>query len=146
MTVNLKRVPGWRTKMQENLDAVRTSPFQWGIHDCGIFAWKHVKAITGTEVLPDFSGQYFTAFGAMKALKEHGYDSLLDFCQKNFQEVHMSQTRTGDLVIIQADDTGYGIGVILSNEAIGVLSLNGYGIIRKNNSKIVSGFKIDTQE
>ena len=139
---NLVRVNGWRTRMQANIDIIKTIPFEWGTHDCALFAGDHVKALTDVDMVSDFRGTYTTAFGAIKALKEHGYDDLLDLCKKNFPEIHISQTRNGDLVVLSSDDIGYALAIVLTGEVIGVLTTNGYGIIRKNDPKVVTGFKI----
>jgi hypothetical protein len=139
--LTLKRLPGWRTNMEANLIGIRKTPFEWGVHDCALFAATHVLAITGEDLSKPFVGQYTTALGAMKALKIAGYDDLLQLCRDKFPEIHISLCRFGDIVIISSESGGYAIGIILG-EVIGVLTPNGYGVIRKSDKNIVTGFRI----
>lgn len=125
--------------MEENLTIFRKTPFEWGEHDCALFASEHVKALTEVDIGSDYRGKYSNALGALKTLKENGYDNLLELCQDNFLEIHLSQARSGDLAIIEED--GYALAVVLG-ETIGVLTPNGYGIIRRSDKRIKTGFKI----
>jgi hypothetical protein len=139
--IELTRVFDWRTKMQENLHAIERVPFEWGVHDCALFAADHVRAITETDFGVDFRGNYTTAFGAAKILKEKGCDDLLDLCKKLFPEVHPAFADAGDLLILEAPDTGYALAIVIG-ETIGVLTPNGYGILHRTDKRIKTGFKV----
>jgi hypothetical protein len=127
--------------MEANLVSYRNIPFEWGVHDCALFAGEHLKALTDFDITHDFVGKYTDAEGAVAALKDAGYDNLLDLCQKNFPEVPVAFVRHGDVVILDGGDTGYAVAIVLG-ETIGVVTPNGYGIIRRTDKRIKTGFKI----
>lgn len=139
--LDLIRIVDWRTRMESNLISVRTKPFEWGTHDCALFASDHVNAITDVNLGENFRGKYSTALGAIKTLRDAGYGNLLELCQDKLPEIHSSLTRIGDIVILESEETGYGIGIVLG-ENVGVLTSNGYGIIKRSDNRIKTGFRI----
>lgn len=137
----MKRQPGWRMRFAQALDAIRRKPFSWEEqHDCGLgLAAPLVLAITGEDVAASFRGQYTTAIGAVKALRKQGYSDVADMVAKLFPEIPPHRAAVGDLVALQAEQTGWALGVVLG-ERIGVLAPNGFATL--DRSKAVRAFRV----
>ncbi len=130
--------------MQENLHSVTTKPFVWGDHDCALFAGDHIKAITGVDLITDYRGKYSNALGAIKILKEHGYNNLEELCKTNFPEINPVFSNVGDIILVndEANEALGGALTIVLGEVLGVLTPGGYGIIRRSDKRIKTGYKI----
>ncbi|WP_260843343.1 DUF6950 family protein [Sedimenticola selenatireducens] len=70
------RLDGWEKRLMELLQAAHDRPFEWGNHDCALFAAAGVLAITGNDVAADVRGHYSSAKGALKVLKTLGMADL----------------------------------------------------------------------
>lgn len=124
----MKRLPGWRGRLDSVLTDAR-KPFEWGIHDCCLgLAVPAVIALTGEDIGSPFRGKYTTAFGAIKAIRDAGFDDLETLAASHFSEGHPSSARVGDLAAIKAVDTGWALGVVIGSR-IGVLRPDGYGTL-----------------
>lgn len=66
------RLHDWQVRYDEVVAKCRNTPFQWGQHDCCLWAATVVEAITGTDPAAAYRGTYDTAAGAMKVIKELG--------------------------------------------------------------------------
>jgi hypothetical protein len=127
--ITAKRVPGWRSALAKILMAAPQKPFSWGDNDCCLgLAVPAVQAVIGVDLGTPYRGQYTTALGAMKALKSQGYDSLVDLAAANFASGNPASARVGDLAAIKAEETGWGLGVVMGSR-IGVLAPSGFATI-----------------
>jgi hypothetical protein len=95
------------------LDSVRHAPFDWGVHDCVIFAKEAAEAQTGaTYPLPSYTG----IRGALEVCKRVCLVSELD---KLFERcAHVPPVGS----IVAVEDTksagiGYRLGVVVSDKA-----------------------------
>jgi hypothetical protein len=68
----LARMPDWPERMQAAIASARHEPFQWGRHDCALFAANVVAALTGTDLAHKFRDQYADRDGAERILDQHG--------------------------------------------------------------------------
>ena len=68
----IERRPDWPECLAETVRAARGRPFQWGRHDCALFACDCIAAMTGVDPAARFRGRYKTARGAVGALKRYG--------------------------------------------------------------------------
>lgn len=48
-TIELRRLPDWPERLAAYLDQHRLTPFEWGTHDCVLFAAGAVGAMTGNH-------------------------------------------------------------------------------------------------
>ena len=46
----IERVQNWPMKLNQIVEGFRTTPFIWGIHDCGTFACACYEAVTGKKI------------------------------------------------------------------------------------------------
>ena len=110
--------------------------FQWGSHDCCLFASDCVRAITGVDPASRFRGRYKTRLGAIRIMRRHAGGGVVETARKvaadlGLAEVPVLRARRGDVVYAslldaetQRPDGVLGV-VDLSGAAIGILSPRG---------------------
>lgn len=95
----LTRFPDWSDRLRTYLDRVRDEPFQWGEHDCILFTFGAVKAITGRDFIRKVRGTYSTKLEAARVLRDLGHGTLVKAVTKKLgKPVHVAQAGRGDLV------------------------------------------------
>lgn len=66
------RYQDWPERLNDLLNVCSRKPFEWGTHDCCLFAANAVKELTGDNHSGPFAGKYRSARTAAKLLKKHG--------------------------------------------------------------------------
>lgn len=125
----MPRVHEWRENLHNLVIKLHTTPLHWGYTDCWLgLGGPNILAMTGKDYFSDFLGTYDSPIGALRMLKSKGFNSLEEMLKSQFKEIHVSQAWVGDEVIMDGEETGGAIGVVLG-ERIGVMTLTGYGTI-----------------
>lgn len=62
----------WRASLDALVAARMRQPFEWGEHDCCMWAADCVLAMTGTDHAADVRGSYSDAAGALRVLAQLG--------------------------------------------------------------------------
>ncbi|WP_138995712.1 DUF6950 family protein [Sphingomonas sp. PAMC 26621] len=93
------RLPDWETRLAAYLEPLRALPFAWGQHDCCTFAAGAVKAMTGTDPMPEFRGHYTTPRGSARALRRFGAGTLPATLNNKFETVDPSLAHRGDIIM-----------------------------------------------
>lgn len=70
------RREGWERALSAEVEAARTRPFEWGRHDCALWAADCVMAMTGNDPAACWRGRYRTALGAARILRRSGCDDI----------------------------------------------------------------------
>ena len=114
----------WPERLAEVVRAARGRPFQWGRHDCALFAFDCVAAMTGVDHTARYRGRYRTAKGAYRALARiGGVRTLDDLATALTKRPALAEgpraARRGDLVIHDTDD-GPALGVCLGARLVAV--------------------------
>lgn len=123
------RLHDWRENFHNLIVECHTKPFEWGEHDCFVgLALPTIKAVLGIDLIDEYRGTYSTALGAMKVIRDRGFDNLGDAIASRFEEIHISHAWAADLVSLEGENTGIALGVVIG-ERIGVLMPTGYGTI-----------------
>jgi hypothetical protein len=66
----MQRLEHWATRAYHEFLLSRAhTAFEWGVHDCALFAADGVLAMTGVDIAADFRGKYSDEAGAMDAIK-----------------------------------------------------------------------------
>lgn len=120
----MKRRFDWRSRLNAVVERTMREPFAWGRNDCALFIGDIIEAITGDNPGAIFRGTYDTADGAMSALNAAGYTDLADFASHNFEEIHPSRARRGDIALIR--DGERWVAGFFDHERIGSIALTGY--------------------
>lgn len=119
---------GARKRLIEYVAKAARTPFQWGKHDCALFAAGAVKAQTGKDPARGLRGRYSTVSGAMKHLRKLGYTSLGDLAGAQFQEIPPAFAQVGDIAVVHDDAATEALGVV-QGERIYVLRPDGLGLV-----------------
>lgn len=71
------RVQNWELLLQDQIDAARERPFEWGQHDCATWAFEVRRVLTsGPDIAAKWRGRYTTALGCKRQLSRLGYASM----------------------------------------------------------------------
>lgn len=124
----MKRLPGWRARLDAMFDEIRRTPFDWAGHDCALtLASGAILAITGEDVSKPYRGRYQTERGALLVLRKAGFETLEELAASLLPEVPVSFARVGDIVTYPMDDPfGCTFGVVNGERAF-VLRPEGIG-------------------
>lgn len=124
MVAPLPRLPDWRARFSSFVIETAPRPFEWGVHDCVLFAADGVLAQTEVDLAEPVRGRYSTARGALKVLRRHGYADLPRLLEDCLPEISPRDASCGDVVMIQ-DVDGPTCGLRLDTTIVAV-SLTGH--------------------
>lgn len=111
----MTRLPDWETRLHAALITRTSTHFEWGTHDCALFACDCVLAMTGVDIADWFRGKYRSRNGALRIMRKftggYGLDSLAEkiAAQHRIHEVKMTEAKRGDIVLVDANGPTLGI-------------------------------------
>lgn len=120
MGTGLMRKEGWEGRLNAVIDNSLQTPFEWGRHDCSLFAMRCTDAVYGTEIEGKHCGRYKTARGAAGRVKRAGgFNGALT--GEGFTSLATAFAQRGDLVVVDQDGRE-ALGVVLSGRiaAVGI--------------------------
>lgn len=88
----------WRERFDAFLRERMATPFQWGVHDCCLYAADAVRASTGVDLAADLRGTYGTALAAAHVLQSVG--GLAGAASRAGPEIAPLTARVGDVGIV----------------------------------------------
>jgi hypothetical protein len=94
-----KRHPQWETRLVEFIAAVRDKPYEYGQHDCLLFAANVAKAVTGKDHGRGHRGKYNSAASASRYLRSLGHDNPESLLDSLFDEKPVGFAGRGDIVL-----------------------------------------------
>lgn len=114
------RYHDWQTRLANHLLAVQKKPFEWGVHDCALFACDSIHIITGKDPAVSFRGLYHDKRGAYVALKNFAGGGLAETAEKicndlGFAENEKNFFQRGDVAL--CDQGG--------EDALGIIDFSG---------------------
>jgi hypothetical protein len=92
-------LPDWPARLHAFVTEHRSTPYQWGEHDCLLFAAKAVHALTGKDHRKKYRGKYSSFASAYAYMKKLGHDSPESLLDKLFDEKPVGFAQRGDLVL-----------------------------------------------
>lgn len=114
----MKRFDDWPERLAAVLQSARRQPFEWGEHDCAVFAAAAVHAMTGEDLLAPFRGAYSDADSARAALRAAGHHSLYHYlCHVFGQPVPRAFAGRGDLALDHGED-GPALGIVTGAQVV----------------------------
>jgi hypothetical protein len=136
----MRRLLGWRGRMARFIDAVKRSPVDYRTFDCGPnFAGRHVALMLGVDPAAAYRGAYETELGAIRVMREAGFQNLGDMVSRLLREacgeeceIHPSQARRGDLAGVPQDGAfGIALGIVDGDRvfAPGALMMRHVGLL-----------------
>lgn len=107
--MSLKRFEDWTVRLDAYLIWIGEDAFEWGRHDCALFACNVVQELTGADLANDFRGKYHTKAGAYAALKKFAGGGLEKTAEKiaaehGMEEVPVRMAQRGDIVLLEATE------------------------------------------
>ena len=127
----MTRKSTWENDLADFIAERLDMPFEWGVNDCAMFGADAVEAITGTDIGPDFRGEYSDQKGARAALRKHGKGTLLKTYQDRLPEKPKAFAQRGDLIW-----NGFAIGVCYGSIALFIGEPDGKpGLVRVPRSE-----------
>jgi hypothetical protein len=129
----MKRLNDWHARLVGYLHSATSTPFQYGHHDCTLFAAGAVRAMTGEDLAEGYRGRYTTLSGGLRVLRKAGYASHVDLVASVFEEVEPVFAVPGDLVVIESED-GDALGVV-QGEAVYVLGMAGLSLVSAERAR-----------
>lgn len=103
------RFEDWPERLNNKLQELKDKPFEWGTHDCCLFAANIALELTGVDYADIFRGRYTTAVGAMLLLKP--YPGVEGYVTSRLGEsIPVGMAQRGDVVTIETKH-GVALGV-----------------------------------
>ena len=111
----------WPERLAETVAMARERPFDWGEHDCALFAADCVAAVTGHDPGAWFRGRYSTEVGARRAIRrfcgERGVTAAFGDVLLGPRLASINLAQRGDLVLAPTP-TGPAFGVVMPRGAM----------------------------
>lgn len=116
----MKRLPDWEKRLAAHVDDAMVRSFEWGQHDCALFAAGAVDAMCGTAIADEFRGEYDDLAGANTILALRGWSTLADAARQWCGEAleRPLYGKRGDVVWIPA---GIASDPIVEHGCLGIL-------------------------
>jgi hypothetical protein len=109
---------GWEQALAAFTRAHMRTPYQWGQHDCALFAAGAVEAITGEDFAAEFRGTYEDEDGARRLLTSLGCEDVGDLASRYLPEIMPAEARRGDVVMIDGQ-LGPFLAIVDGRTAVG---------------------------
>lgn len=111
----MTRREDWPLQLERAIEAARSRPFEWGVHDCATFACNVVLAMTGCDPMGGHRGAYRSLLGAVRETRR--FCGLINMATRAFGDpVRALEARRGDVVLL-CRDNGPALGVCLDHRA-----------------------------
>lgn len=108
----MERVSNWEQLLSDYIEIKRDAPFVYGENDCCMFAAGAVLAITGTDPMEEFRGQYNSLATSVRALKEIGSGDLESTIDGKFPQIPVGLAHRGDIAFFDGS-----LGVVMDGYA-----------------------------
>ena len=113
----MTKSPEFVARLFRAVAARRDRAFQWGVHDCCLFACDVIRDAGGVDYAAPFRGHYRTAAGAARALRRFAGGGLETVAEKitqdnGLEEVPPLMAQRGDLILVD-ETAGPALGVCL---------------------------------
>lgn len=96
----MEKLPNWIDRLARLIRDRKHTPFEWGKHDCCLWAADAVEAQTGIDQAPNWRGSYSTPIGAVRLLTREGVRSPTELATRLWgPKQHISRAKIGDIVV-----------------------------------------------
>lgn len=140
------RFSDWETRLEAHLTSVWNNDFQWGVHDCALFAAGCIEAITGQDVATQFRGTYATEDDAYEVIQTFAGAGLHALAEKiadtfKFVEVEANFAQRGDAALCEETERNV-LGVIdFSGRSVMIAGIK--GVVKRPLSCIKRAWRIE---
>lgn len=106
--MSLVRRHDWRSRLSAVIEEALQRPFEWGHHDCALFAADAVLAMTDRDLAEGLRGEYANDRQALKLLTCRDFDPE-DHARALLPAIHPALAQVGDVAILPPEGPWYGI-------------------------------------
>ena len=151
--MSLTRTKHWATQeFDAHLRSIANKQFEWGKHDCALFAANAIQSFTGVDIAADFRGQYSSKLTAFRTIKSiTGGSTVADaaaWCaaKHGLEEYALPlMAKRGDLVVMRCrtedPDQQLVAGVVHLNGS-SLVTVGEGGAVRLSILSVVRAWKI----
>lgn len=136
------RTHGWRGRLFAYLAEAQRRPFEYGVHDCTLFACGAVEAITGVDLGAEYRGKYTSYAGGLALLRKNGLMDHVDMAASLFERISPAETVMGDVVVVRSEN-GSSLGVVQGSGKAFVLTLEGMSMVDAIGPHVETAFRIE---
>lgn len=131
------RFDGWEQKLRQYLDDSNSTVFEWGVHDCALWAADWVYIGTGNDFGQNWRGRYSTALGAQRLMKQRGFKDAAAIADSHFEPIPVRLARRGDLVLHDEGNLG------ICNGLRSLFLAQGGGLLACDTLQCVAAWRVD---
>lgn len=95
--LNPVRRTDWQSRLSTCIEGALTKPFEWGRHDCALFAADAIQAMTDVDLATGFRGRYSTETGSVRRLRSAGHSDQLQLAASLLPEIDPAFATDGDV-------------------------------------------------
>ncbi len=100
----LVRKTDWELKLFTAIEKNQNTLFEWGKHDCSLFAADLIKEMTGTDLAEGLRGKYASFKGSLRVIKEQGFKDLAELLDSKLGvQIPVKMAKRGDVVLLKTD-------------------------------------------
>lgn len=135
------RLDDWPARLDEAVAIGNMRAFEWGKHDCLMFAADCVRAMTGVDLMAEWRGSY-DSHDAAYANLDKGYRGSLAYAVSSKLERHASPffAQRGDVVLHDNTAGVLGLGVCLGRMFAAPAEVK--GLVYFPLSKAIAAWKV----
>lgn len=136
----MPRFETWPKILAEKIQDARGKPFAWGTHDCALWAFEVVAALTGIDHVAEVRGTYDSREGALRCLASTWGCGLEDSVTLLLGEPLPSPlyAQRGDVVSIGTGD-GPALGICLGADLVFV---SADGLALRSITDVIRGWRV----
>jgi len=138
------RLPDWQARFWANIDAARQTPFQWGTHDCVMWATSSIDAVLGTDYVAQARIQYPYASEDEAAALMAQYGGITGLVQSFLGDpVNWGQLSMGDVVLVGPIPQVTATEMLCVHDGVQLLGTAAKGVLEAPLAYAVHGWKIE---
>ena len=142
----------WTDRLTKKFQKAATQTFEWGTHDCILFAADCVEAITGIDPAKSVRGRYTSEEEANILMQEEfgggTIEEVMDhgLARHNFIRIASAFAQRGDLVAVKTQDvrsnTIRPVAGVIDLTGRNILLVTEKGFIQKSNLEALTAWRI----
>ena len=138
------RVENWRTELTAHIHAHMTREFEWGQHDCVLWAASCIEKITGINHASDVAGTYSTPEGGYKAIvKAFDCHQITELCAKLLgPAIHVASAIPGDIVYKKSNVNGFDAVLGICNGRFSIFVNDTGGLVNIETIELDGAYRV----
>lgn len=96
------------------IESVKFKPFEWGVHDCCMFANNAMLVFVNEDFMPEFKNKYHDAKSAIEIMRALGSKTLYHTMVKKFgRPFNIAKAKRGDIIYKKDGLEGPSLGICM---------------------------------